>query len=108
LDSRPRIEVETHAEDTLEISSLFSKKPLTFKGTLNHAPIRILIDSGAMGNFVSKQAADRFSFALSDVLWSYVYEMAQSFDFYASTCTKRSYKRKQDPSDDLSDPLCTI
>jgi hypothetical protein len=67
LDSRPRIEVETHAADTLEISSLFSKKPLTFKGTLNHAPIRILIDSGAMGNFVSKQAADRFSFALSNV-----------------------------------------
>ena len=40
---------------------------MTFKGTLNHAPIKILIDSGAMGNFLSKQAADRFSFALSDV-----------------------------------------
>ena len=40
---------------------------MTFKGTLNHAPIKILIDSGAMGNFVSKQATDRFSFALSDV-----------------------------------------
>ena len=40
---------------------------MTFQGTLNHAPIKILIDSGAMGNFVSKQAADRFSFALSDI-----------------------------------------
>ena len=40
---------------------------MTFRGTLNHAPVKILIDSGAMGNFVSKQAADRFSFALSHV-----------------------------------------
>src|SRR4051812_3388966 len=40
---------------------------MTFKGTLNHAPVRIVIDSGAMGNFVSSQTADRFSFALSDV-----------------------------------------
>ena len=40
---------------------------MTFKGTLNHTPIKILIDSGAMGNFVSKQAADRFSFTLSNV-----------------------------------------
>jgi hypothetical protein len=55
---------------TLEISSLneaFTKKPLIVQGTLNHAPVRILIDSGAMGNFVSQQAADRFSFALHDV-----------------------------------------
>jgi len=66
-DPRPRNEVSSPAADTLEISSLFSKKPMTFKGTLNHAPIKILIDSGAMGNFVSKQAVDRFSFALSDV-----------------------------------------
>src|SRR4051812_4396620 len=65
--SRSRNEVEPPSADTLEISSLFSKKPMTFKGTLNHAPIKILIDSGAMGNFVSKQAVDRFSFALSDV-----------------------------------------
>src|SRR3954463_3250075 len=65
--SRSRNEVEPPAADTLEISSLFSKKPMTFKGTLNHAPIKILIDSGAMGNFISKQAVDRFSFALSDV-----------------------------------------
>src|SRR5215203_3786145 len=60
----------TPAGPTLEISSVsetFSRNPLTFKGTLNHAPVRILIDSGAMGNFVSKQAADRFSFALHDV-----------------------------------------
>jgi deoxyuridine 5'-triphosphate nucleotidohydrolase len=60
-----------HSEETtIQISSLneaFSKKPLTFQGTLNHAPVRILIDSGAMGNFVSKQAADKFSFALHHV-----------------------------------------
>ena len=62
--------MNAHAEDTLQISSLsdnWTKKPLTFKGTLNHAPVNILIDSGAMGNFVSKQAADKFSFALSHV-----------------------------------------
>ena len=55
---------------TLEISSVneaFSRNPLTFKGTLNHAPVHILIDSGAMGNFVSEQAADHFSFALHHV-----------------------------------------
>ena len=40
---------------------------MTLHGTLNHAPVKILIDSGAMGNFVSQQAADRFSFALSHV-----------------------------------------
>src|SRR3954471_8232769 len=67
LESWPENEVLPHAADTLEISSLFTKKSMTFKGTLNHAPIKILIDSGAMGNFVSKQAADRFSFALSNV-----------------------------------------
>src|SRR3954467_7965235 len=67
LESRPENEVLPHAADTLEISSLFTKKSMTFKGTLNHAPIKILIDSGAMGNFISKQAADRFSFALSNV-----------------------------------------
>ena len=55
---------------TLEISSVneaFSRNPLTFKGSLNHAPVHILIDSGAMGNFVSQQTADRFSFALHHV-----------------------------------------
>jgi hypothetical protein len=70
LDSRPEDEVLTIAADTLELSSLcetFAKKPLTFKGTLNHAPVKILIDSGAMGNFVSQQAADHFSFSLHDV-----------------------------------------
>src|SRR3954465_6687987 len=67
LESWPKNKVPPHAADTLEISSLFTKKSMTFKGTLNHAPIKILIDSGAMGNFVSKQAADRFSFAISDV-----------------------------------------
>jgi hypothetical protein len=36
-------------------------------GKLNHAPVHILIDSGAMGNFISSQTADRFSFSLHDV-----------------------------------------
>ena len=40
---------------------------MTYWGKLNHAPVRILIDSGAMGNFVSAQTADHFSFALHDV-----------------------------------------
>ena len=34
---------------------------------MNYAPVKILIGSGAMGNFVSKQAADHFSFSLHDV-----------------------------------------
>jgi predicted aspartyl protease len=70
LESQPKSEVRSHAVEPLEISSLsesFTKTPMTFQGTLNHAPVKILIDSGAMGNFVSKQAADRFSFALSHV-----------------------------------------
>ena len=57
-------------ETTTEISSLnemLGKKPMTYQGTLNHAPVKILIDSEAMSNFVSKQAADHFSFSLHDV-----------------------------------------
>ena len=57
-------------ETTLEISSLDENqttKPLSYHGTLNHAPIWILIDSGAMGNFISQQAADHFSFSLKYV-----------------------------------------
>jgi hypothetical protein len=70
---RPQAKDEDHTspgETTLNISSVnetFSHHPMTFKGTLNHAPVCILIDSGAMGNFVSQQAADRFSFALHHV-----------------------------------------
>ena len=41
-------------------------------------------------------------------MWFYVYEMAQSFDFYASPNVKRSHKRKQDPTDDLSNPPCSV
>ena len=71
MEPQAKDEDDTHpAGTTLEISSVneaFSRNPLTFKGTLNHAPVRILIDSGAMGNFVSKQTADRFSFALHHV-----------------------------------------
>jgi hypothetical protein len=56
---------------TLLISSMadeFSSKPLMIlKGTLNHALVSILIDSGSMGNFVSQQAATCFSFALHDI-----------------------------------------
>ena len=40
---------------------------MTYQGTLNHTLVKILIDSGAMGNFISKQAADHFSFSLHDV-----------------------------------------
>jgi hypothetical protein len=40
---------------------------MTYWGKLNHAPVCILIDSRAMGNFVSSQTADHFSFALCDV-----------------------------------------
>jgi hypothetical protein len=71
LGPQAKKEDHTHpAGTTLEISSLseaFTKKPLTFQGTLNHAPVRILIDSGAMGNFISQQTADHFSFALHSV-----------------------------------------
>src|SRR3954451_5253791 len=73
LSKEPQAKEEDHTDPvgpTLKISSLneaFSQKPLTFKGTLNHAPVRILIDSGAMGNFMSQQAADHFSFALHPV-----------------------------------------
>ena len=57
-------------ETTTEISSLnenLGKKSMTYQGTLNHTPVKILIDSGAMGNFISEQAADHFSFSLHDV-----------------------------------------
>src|SRR3954471_19282982 len=50
--------------ETIELS----KKPLVLHGTLNHAPICILVDSGAMGNFVSADAVARFSFATHDVV----------------------------------------
>src|SRR3954451_1133240 len=57
----------------LNISSIsetieLSKKPLVLHGTLNHAPICILVDSGAMGNFVSADAVARFSLATHDVV----------------------------------------
>src|SRR4051794_39505796 len=56
---------------TLLISSVaneFSSKPLMIlKGTLNHAPVSILIDSGSMGNFILQQAVTHFSFALHDI-----------------------------------------
>ena len=58
-------------ETTTEISSLnknLGKKSMIYQGTLNHTPVKILIDSGAMGNFISEQAADHFSFSLHDVV----------------------------------------
>jgi Retroviral aspartyl protease len=69
-DSRPKSEVKSHAMEPLEISSLEelpTTKPLILKGTLNHAPISILIDSGATGNFISQQAVDHFSFSIDSV-----------------------------------------
>src|SRR3954469_8577258 len=61
----------TPVEMTLFISSIankFSSRPLMIlQGTLNHAPVSILIDSGLMGNFVSHQAVACFSFALHDI-----------------------------------------
>jgi hypothetical protein len=57
-------------DTSLEISSLEelpTTKPLIIKGTLNHAPISILIDSGATGNFISQQAVDHFSFSIDSV-----------------------------------------
>jgi hypothetical protein len=51
------------------------------------------------------------NFKWTDDMWFYVYEMAQSFDFYAPlgvTPSKRTNKRKQDSCDDLSDPPCSV
>src|SRR5215203_1423530 len=73
LPMEPQAKVEDNTRPvgtTLEISSVnevFSQNPLTFNGKLNHAPVHILINSGAMGNFISQQTADHFSFALHDV-----------------------------------------
>src|SRR3954471_21745542 len=70
LDSRPEAEVHAPAVEPLIISSLEdlpTAKLLIVKGTLNHAPIKILIDSGATGNFISQQAVDHFSFSIDSV-----------------------------------------
>src|SRR3954464_105869 len=70
LDSWPMSEVKSHAVESLEISSLEelpTTKPLILKGTLNHAPISILIDNGAIGNFISQQAVDHFSFSIDSI-----------------------------------------
>jgi hypothetical protein len=70
LDSQPKSKVKSHAMEPLEISSLEelpTTKPLILKGTLNHAPINILIDSGATGNFISQQAVDHFSFSIDSI-----------------------------------------
>ena len=51
------------------------------------------------------------NFKWTDDMWWYIYEMAQSFDFYAplgKSAPKRPTKRKQDDHDDLSDPSCSI
>src|SRR4051812_21206617 len=69
-DSWPKSEVKSHATEPLEINSLEelpTTKPLILKGTLNHALINILIDSGAMGNFISQQAIDHFSFSIDSI-----------------------------------------
>src|SRR4051812_31343433 len=69
-DSRPKSKVQSHAMESLEISSLEelpTTNPLIIKGTLNHALISILIDSGATGNFISQQAVDHFLFSIDSI-----------------------------------------
>src|SRR4051794_675271 len=43
-------------------SNSISRKPIVYQGKLNQAPVRILIDSGAMGNFISSSAINYFAF----------------------------------------------
>ena len=45
------------------------------------------------------------------VMWWYIYEMCQSFDFYAplgSTCPPRPKRRRSDLEEELSDPPCSL
>src|SRR4051812_44417594 len=63
-------DITTMAGMTPHISSManeFSKPLMILKGTLNHALVSILINSGSMGNFVSQQAVTHFSFTLHDI-----------------------------------------
>ena len=44
-------------------------------------------------------------------MWWYIYEMCQSFDFYAplgSTCPPRPKRRRSDLEEELSDPPCSL
>src|SRR3954466_13246941 len=57
-------EQHSPAEHSLEISSVteqVKQKPLVYRGYINHAPVNILIDSGAMGDFISEQTVRRIS-----------------------------------------------
>jgi len=50
-------------------------------------------------------------FKWRDDMWWYIYEMCQSFDFYAplgSTIPKRGKKRVRDLENELSDPPCSL
>jgi hypothetical protein len=50
------------------------------------------------------------NFKWTDDMWWYIYEMCQSFDFYAplgSAC-KTTKKRRRDLDDELSDPTCAL
>jgi hypothetical protein len=50
-------------------------------------------------------------FKWKDDMWWYIYEMCQSFDFYAplgNACPKRGKKRSRDLEEELSDPPCSL
>jgi len=50
-------------------------------------------------------------FKWKDDMWWYIYEMCQSFDFYAplgDACPKRGKKRARDLEEELSDPPCSL
>lgn len=50
-------------------------------------------------------------FKWTDDMWWYIYEMCQSFDFYAplgDACPKRGKKRQRDLEEELSDPPCSL
>ena len=51
------------------------------------------------------------NFKWKDEMWWYIYEMCQSFDFYAplgDACPKRGKKRQRDLEEELSDLPCSL
>src|SRR3954471_10728274 len=61
---RPEIPPNNTNPGELRISNvseayLCSRKPLVKTGTLNETPVRILVDSGAMGNFVAASTVEK-------------------------------------------------
>jgi hypothetical protein len=73
LASEPRAASRVNsppAGATLHVSTVdtvFSTNPLHYQGELNGKEVRVLVDSGSMGDFVSSSVARRFSFSLDDV-----------------------------------------